>query len=156
MVEVAGRAACLRDWRPGDYPPIPTASFPKVDDVEIAAEVLVVRSALLSLDQADHRKIIRELAGRVVALLARFGFESLKVLHPHGARQAGLRDVRHAECEFGGDKTVQGFDVFAEDGIIELLFELAGLLGELRIDIGRRGQLTHRTLLLSCGNSTDQ
>ena len=59
---------------PGDYPPIPAASFPKVDDVEIAAEVPVVRSAFLSLDQADHRKIIRELAGRVVALLAWFGF----------------------------------------------------------------------------------
>ena len=74
-----------------------------------------------------------------MALLARFGFESLKVIHPHGARQAALRDVRHAECEFGGNETVKGFGVLAEDGVTELLFELAGLLGELRIDIGRRG-----------------
>ena len=72
------------------------------------------------------------------------GFESLKVIHPHGARQAALRDVRHTECEFGGDDTVQDFGVLADDGVTELLFELAGLLSELRIDIGRRGQLTYR------------
>ena len=64
-----------RAWVTGDHLPAIATPLPDVH-VEIAAEVPVVPSAFLSLDQADHRKIIREPAGRVVVLPARFGFES--------------------------------------------------------------------------------
>jgi hypothetical protein len=61
--------------------------LPKVDYVEIAAEVSAVGSSFLGPEQTDDRKIIRELASRVVVLLARFGLESVKgVSHPNGAR----------------------------------------------------------------------
>jgi hypothetical protein len=70
---------------PGEDPPI-AASFPKIDNVEIAAEIPAVRSGFLNLEQADDGKIIRELAGCVVALLARLEFESLNVIHPNRAK----------------------------------------------------------------------
>jgi hypothetical protein len=140
---------------PGDDPPVAAASLQEIDNVEVAAEVPAVRSRFLRLEQTNDRKIVCELASCMVALLARFGFESLNVIHPHSARQAALRDVRHAKCELEGDEMVQGVGVLTEDGVTEVLFELAGLLGELRVGIGRRGQWTYRALFLSGGNGTD-
>jgi len=40
---------------PGEDPPI-AASFPKIDNVEIAAEIPAVRSGFLNLEQADDGK----------------------------------------------------------------------------------------------------
>src|SRR6266540_2039863 len=67
-------------------------------------------------------------------------------------------NVRHAQRVLDADKTVQAFGVLVQDSITEFPFELAELSGELRIYIGRRGQLTRRPfrLLLRYSEKADQ
>jgi hypothetical protein len=73
-----------RSGVPGDNLPIPAALLPKIDHIEVAAEVPSFGCPFLTPDQADSREIIGEFARDDVMLLAMFACDPVQgVVHPN-------------------------------------------------------------------------
>jgi len=139
-----------RSGVPGDNLPIPAALLPKIDQIKVAAEVSSIGRPFLTPDQADSREIVGEFARDDVMLLAMFARDPAQsVVHPNTTRQALLGKVRHTQREVRTHNTVQSPGILVQDGLTELLFGLAELFGELRVDVCRRRQRTLRAAGLS-------
>src|SRR4030095_14896101 len=87
-----------RSGVPGDNLPTLLALLPKIDQIKVATEVPSIRRPFLTPDQADNREIVGEFARDDVMLLAMFTRNPVQcVVHPNGAGQAALGNVRHTQ-----------------------------------------------------------
>jgi hypothetical protein len=117
--------------------------FPDVHDIEVAAPVAPPEGGLLIQQQTNDREVLAEPAGGVVVLLEGLDLVGARRLSPEAAGQAALGGVRHALHELRAHEPLHGLRVLkpVQGGLAEFQLESAQLLGELRIDIRRWGQL---------------